>query len=100
MTTTAPPMTTATSSALHSWEERTYTLTAGPCLPDTSAHRAPCTTNGGLRTVCPTARAMCTHSRGVRDPDVAGVVRCVHMYVMMSLCFVLLQDVDSDIPFT
>src|SRR5207237_7148486 len=29
---------------------------------------------------------MCTHSRGVRDLDVAGVVRCVDMYVIMSLC--------------
>src|SRR5438105_181030 len=87
MTMTAPPATTATSSALHSWEEHhLYTHRILPSrhqCPSCALHDRRC-----LRNVCPTPRAMCTHNRGVRDPDVAGVVRCVHMYVIMSLYFV------------
>src|SRR5438105_409518 len=80
-------MTTVMSSALHSWEERHLyshrSLASRHQCPPCALHD-----RRGLRTICPTPRAMCTHSRGVREPDVAGVVRCVHMYVIMSLCFV------------
>src|SRR5438105_11123705 len=87
MTMTAPPPTTVTSSALHSWEE--HHLYSHRSLP--SRHQSPpCALHDrrGLRPVCPTLGAMCTHNRGLRDSDVAGVVRCVHMYVIMLLCFV------------
>src|SRR5438132_950504 len=82
-----PPLMIVTSSAIYSWEERH--LYSHRILR--SRHQSPlCALHDrrGLLPVCPTPRAMCTHNRGLRDSDVAGVVRCVHMYVIMSLCFI------------
>src|SRR5438045_9342823 len=77
--------TTATSSGLHSWEERHLCLHRS--LP--SRHLSPPSALHDKRlllTVFHTPRVMCTHSRGLRESDVAVVVRCVCIYVMTSLC--------------
>src|SRR5438105_9269645 len=52
--------------------------------------RPPCALHDRRRllTIFRTPRVMCTHSRGLRESDVAGVVRCVCIYVIMSLYFV------------
>src|SRR6266542_1467202 len=80
-------LTTATSSGLHSWEERYL------CLHRSLSSRhlsPPCALHDRWRllTVFRTPRVMCTHNRGLRESNVAGVVRCVCIYVIMSLCFV------------
>src|SRR5438128_12658037 len=77
--------TTATSSGLHSWEERHLCLHRS--LP--SRHLSPpCALHDRRRllTIFRTPRVMCTHTRGLSESDVAGVARWVCIYVVISLC--------------